>query len=52
LFCFCRGPMLYAVAAMSVVLIARHRANIAKLARGEESRIGEKKAPPAGEPAP
>jgi glycerol-3-phosphate acyltransferase PlsY len=29
---------------MSVVLIARHRANIAKLARGEERRIGEKKA--------
>jgi len=37
------GPMLYAVAAMSVVLIARHRANIAKLARGEESRVGERK---------
>jgi glycerol-3-phosphate acyltransferase PlsY len=32
-----------AVAAMSVILIARHRDNIAKLARGEESRIGEKK---------
>ena len=38
------GPVLAAVAAMSVVLIARHRANIAKLARGEESRIGDKKA--------
>jgi len=38
------GALLYAVAAMSVVLIARHRANIAKLVRGEESRIGEKKA--------
>ena len=38
------GPLLAAVAAMSVVLIARHRANIAKLARGEESRIGDKKA--------
>ena len=37
------GPMLYAVAAMCVVLIARHHANIAKLARGEESRIGERK---------
>ena len=36
-------PVLAAVAAMGVVLIARHRANIAKLARGEESRIGEKK---------
>ena len=37
------GPLLYAVAAMGVVLIARHHANIAKLARGEESRIGERK---------
>ena len=36
------GPLLAAVAAMSVVLIARHRANIVKLARGEEGRIGEK----------
>lgn len=42
------GPLLAAICAMSVVLIARHRANIAKLARGEESRIGEKK-PAAGE---
>jgi glycerol-3-phosphate acyltransferase PlsY len=41
------GPILAAVAAMSVVLIARHRANIAKLLCGEESRIGEKKAAPA-----
>jgi glycerol-3-phosphate acyltransferase PlsY len=38
------GPLLFAVAGMSVVLIARHRTNIAKLVRGEESRIGEKKA--------
>jgi glycerol-3-phosphate acyltransferase PlsY len=42
------GPILAAISAMSVVLIARHRANIVKLARGEESRIGEKK-PAAGE---
>ena len=33
------GPMLAAVVAMSVLLIARHRANIGKLLRGEESRI-------------
>ena len=38
------GPVLAAVAAMSLVLIARHRGNIAKLLRGEESRIGDKKA--------
>ena len=38
------GPVLAAVVAMSVVLVARHRANIAKLLRGEESRIGDKKA--------
>jgi glycerol-3-phosphate acyltransferase PlsY len=37
------GAVLYAVAAMSVILIARHRTNIVKLARGEESRIGRKK---------
>ncbi len=46
------GALLWAVAGMSVLIVLRHRANIAKLARGEESRIGEKKAPPAGEPAP
>jgi glycerol-3-phosphate acyltransferase PlsY len=38
------GPRFYAVAAMAVVLVLRHRGNIAKLARGEESRVGEKKA--------
>jgi glycerol-3-phosphate acyltransferase PlsY len=38
------GPVLLAVAGMSVVLIARHRTNMVKLVRGEESRIGEKKA--------
>ncbi len=37
------GPVLAAVAGMSVLLVARHHANIAKLARGEESRIGQKK---------
>ncbi|HXF77778.1 MAG TPA: glycerol-3-phosphate 1-O-acyltransferase PlsY [Usitatibacter sp.] len=38
------GPFFAAVAAMSVILVLRHRANIGKLLRGEESRIGEKKA--------
>jgi glycerol-3-phosphate acyltransferase PlsY len=37
------GPVLAAVVVMGLVLIARHKANILKLARGEESRIGEKK---------
>jgi glycerol-3-phosphate acyltransferase PlsY len=40
------GALFAAVCVMSAVLIARHRANIGKLARGEESRIGEKKAAP------
>jgi glycerol-3-phosphate acyltransferase PlsY len=39
------GPMLVAVAAMSMLLVWRHQANIGKLLRGEESRIGQKKKP-------
>jgi glycerol-3-phosphate acyltransferase PlsY len=46
------GTVLAAVAVMSLVLIARHHANIRKLVRGEESRIGEKKQPPAGSVTP
>ena len=34
------GPILYAVIGMSALLIFRHKANIAKLVRGEESKIG------------
>ncbi|MGZ5072581.1 MAG: glycerol-3-phosphate 1-O-acyltransferase PlsY [Usitatibacter sp.] len=41
------GPVLAAVAAMSVVLVAKHRENIGKLMRGEETRIGEKTRRPA-----
>ena len=41
------GPYLFAVLPMSALLIARHHQNIRKLLRGEESRIGEKKKPPA-----
>ena len=37
------GPVLWAAVAMSAVLVWRHAANIGKLVRGEESRIGEKK---------
>jgi glycerol-3-phosphate acyltransferase PlsY len=37
------GPVLYAVVAMSVLLVERHRANIGKLLRGEESRVGARR---------
>ncbi len=43
------GPIFAAVMAMSALLVMRHRANIGKLLRGEESRIGEKKKPQARE---
>jgi glycerol-3-phosphate acyltransferase PlsY len=39
------GPLLASACAMCAVLVWRHEANIRKLLRGEESRIGEKKAP-------
>jgi acyl phosphate:glycerol-3-phosphate acyltransferase len=38
------GPLFYAMLAMCAILVWRHEANIRKLLRGEESRIGEKKA--------
>ncbi|HUQ29704.1 MAG TPA: glycerol-3-phosphate 1-O-acyltransferase PlsY [Usitatibacter sp.] len=34
------GPIFMAVSGMSVILVLRHKANIVKLARGEERRIG------------
>jgi glycerol-3-phosphate acyltransferase PlsY len=49
---FGMGAVFAAVAVMSVVLVARHHANIRKLLRGEESRIGEKKQPPTGSVTP
>jgi glycerol-3-phosphate acyltransferase PlsY len=45
------GPFFHATVAMALLLLLRHRANIAKLLRGEEGRIGEKKAEPAPPPA-
>ncbi len=45
-------PVLVAVIAMGVLLVARHHENIRKLARGEESRIGEKRAKPTPVAAP
>lgn len=39
------NPVAWAVLAMSMLLIWRHRANISKLLKGQESRIGDKKKP-------
>ena len=38
------GPIAIAVGAMGVLLVYRHRANIAKLLQGTESRLGQKAA--------
>ncbi|WP_333991719.1 glycerol-3-phosphate 1-O-acyltransferase PlsY [Burkholderia orbicola] len=38
------NPVAWAVLAMSVLLVWRHRGNISKLLAGQESRIGDKKA--------
>lgn len=47
------GAYLAAVIAMSVLLVLRHHENIRKLARGEESRIGEaRKTEPSGGATP
>ena len=40
-------PQLLAITVMSALLVLRHRSNIGKLLRGEESRIGQKKDAPA-----
>lgn len=44
-FLFGRQPIVLIVAVIGVLLIARHRANLAKLWAGTEGRIGEKKSP-------
>jgi len=43
IFLFGVQPMAIAIAVMSALLIWRHKANIQKLLRGEEGRIGSKK---------
>jgi glycerol-3-phosphate acyltransferase PlsY len=42
-----RPESAWVVAAMAVLLVLRHHANIRKLLRGEESRVGARKPPPA-----
>jgi glycerol-3-phosphate acyltransferase PlsY len=42
------GPVLFAISAMSLLLIYRHAENIGRLARGTESKIGQKKQNGAG----
>jgi glycerol-3-phosphate acyltransferase PlsY len=37
------GPILFSISVMSLLLIYRHAENIGRLARGTESRIGQKK---------
>ena len=50
-FLFGRQPIVLIVALIGVLLIARHRANLAKLWAGTEGRIGEKKSPNSGSSA-
>jgi acyl phosphate:glycerol-3-phosphate acyltransferase len=44
-------PVLPVTAAMSVLLVWRHRANIRRLVTGEESRVGAKASPPPQDPS-
>lgn len=37
------GPVLFSIGAMALLLVYRHAENIGRLARGTESRIGQKK---------
>jgi len=45
-----RGPVALTVAAMGVLLIYRHKANITKLLKGTESKLGQKAAGAAAPP--
>jgi len=51
-FLFGMSAALPAVILMSALLVWRHKENIRKLRNGTESKIGSKKAPPAGGSAP
>ena len=44
-------PLLPVTAAMSVLLVWRHRENIRRLVAGEESRVGAKASPPPQDPS-
>lgn len=48
---YMEGPILLTLCLMSLLLIYRHAENIGRLARGTESKIGQKKAP-GNKPAP
>ncbi len=43
------SPLTFGVVVMSALLIWRHEANIRKLMAGQESKLGQKSAPPAGQ---
>ncbi len=54
LFLYGTGLSVWPIVTMSALLVWRHRGNIAKLVRGQESRIGQKRTgePPADEARP
>jgi glycerol-3-phosphate acyltransferase PlsY len=39
------GPILFSISVMALLLVYRHAENIGRLARGTESKLGQKKAP-------
>ena len=51
LWAFGLQPLLPVTAAMSVLLVWRHRENIRRLVAGEENRVGSKASPPPQDPS-
>jgi glycerol-3-phosphate acyltransferase PlsY len=51
LWAFGLQPLLPVTAAMSALLVWRHRENIRRLVAGEESRVGSKASPPPQDPS-